>query len=256
MQKVGFVGIGNMGGALARAFASIDGISLIGFDTDTRKLSESSVGVCSTLEQCVLESNVLIIALKPNIISAVIEKIDTKGKLVISIAAGVSIEKLKNKLKPGTRIMRVMPNTPALVGESMCVLCPDISCSNDDIALAHTLFQTAGKTLQLPESYINAVTALSGSGPAYVFTFIQALADAGVMLGLSRQDSLLLAAQTVKGSAELVLSGYDGPIPLRNMVTSPGGTTIDAVHVLEKAGFSGVVMDAVKAAFDKAAKIG
>ncbi len=248
--------MGNMGAALAKAFSGLSDVTLTGFDTDTKKLSASPVKVCASVDECVKGADVIIVALKPNVVTAVLEKIQTGGKLVISIAAGVTIEKMKNSAAPGTRIVRVMPNTPALVNESMCVLCPDASCTDDDISLTHRLFQTAGLTLQLPETQINAVTALSGSGPAYVFTFIQALADAGVMLGLSRQDALLLAAQTVKGSAALVLSGYAEPIALRNMVCSPGGTTIDAVHSLERAGFSGTLMDAVKAAYDKAGKLG
>jgi pyrroline-5-carboxylate reductase len=138
----------------------------------------------------------------------------------------------------------------------MAALAPNAQCDGADLAHAEEIFSLLGKTLILPEKHFDAVTALSGSGPAYAFTFIQAMADAGVKLGIPRDKAQLLAAQTLRGSAEMVLSSGDDPISLRGKVCSPGGTTIAAVHVLERAGFSGIIMDAVEEAAVVSARLG
>jgi pyrroline-5-carboxylate reductase len=147
-----------------------------------------------------------------------------------------------------------MPNMPALVGEGMTVL-STTSADNDDIEIAQQIFGALGKVMVVSEQLMDAVTAVSGSGPAYVFTLIQAMADAGVKSGLARDSAVTLAAQTVLGSAKMVLQGQE-PIVLRGKVASPAGTTIDAIHVLEKHGFSGIIMDAIEAAFLKSRTLG
>ena len=166
------------------------------------------------------------------------------------------IKTIENATSPSNKIIRVMPNTPALVSQAMCVICPNTNCTNEDIKLAEDILGAIGKTLILDEKYIDAVTGMSGCGPAYAFTFIQAMADAGVKLGLTRANSVLLACQTLKGSAEMVMQMQAEPFALRNMVTSPGGSTIAGVHVLEKCGFSGIIMDAVEEAAIVSGKLG
>jgi pyrroline-5-carboxylate reductase len=154
------------------------------------------------------------------------------------------------------KIIRAMPNTPALIGEGMTVLSPNSSLDNESLEAVKEIFQLTGNVLVLPEKHLDAVTGLSGSGPAYVFTFIQALADGGVKMGIPRKEAELLSAQTVLGAAKMVLEGGKGPVELRNSVTSPGGTTIEGLHSLEKGGFSGLVMDAVEAATKRSKNLG
>ncbi len=261
--KIGFIGAGNMGSALISGLVSknfIDNINL--FDTNTVKAGEIGekygVSVSESPEALVSQSEIIIIAVKPGDVAEVLSgigKLD-KNKIVLSIAAGVKLESLEKALGADRKLIRVMPNTPALVGEGMSVLSPNSSVDKESLEAVKEIFQFTGNVLVLPEKHMDAVTGLSGSGPAYVFSFIQALADGGVKMGLPRREAEILAAQTVLGSAKMVLESSEGPVELRNRVTSPGGTTIEGLHSLEKGGFSGLIMDAVEAATKRSKDLG
>jgi pyrroline-5-carboxylate reductase len=258
---IGCAGLGNMGGAIIGGLAKqFPKERLFGYDKDNDKATDISHQItrCSDLTELVNKSDILIIAVKPDAIRSLLSDIKdvVDGTLVISIAAGITISTIESILGSGKKVIRTMPNTPALVGEGMSVLCPNKNADGADIAHAEEIFSLLGRSLILPEKHLDAVTALSGCGPAYGFTIIQAMADAGVKLGIPRDKAQLLAAQTLKGAAEMVLTSGDDPIALRGKVTSPGGSTIAAVHILERAGFSGIMMDAVEEAAIVSARLG
>ncbi|MEJ5362654.1 MAG: pyrroline-5-carboxylate reductase [Spirochaetota bacterium] len=258
---IGCIGLGNMGSAICMGLArSINIKNIIGYDVDSskvKKLAETMpLQTVGSIQELSDKCDIIIIAVKPNIVETVARAIAQKSRstLIISIAAGITLTKLSEWFGDSYRIIRCMPNTPALIGEGMSVL-STVSATENDLQIAQAIFCALGKVMILPENLMDAVTALSGSGPAYVFTFIQAMADGGIKAGLSRNDSMMLAAQTVLGAAKMVLQGQE-PIVLRGKVASPGGTTIDAIHVLEKNGFSGIIMDAIEAAYNKSKKLG
>lgn len=180
----------------------------------------------------------------------------TDKHLLISIAAGVPISKLEGGLGQAARIIRVMPNTPALVGASASAFSASKTATREDCDLAQRLFSAVGTAFQVKESLLDAVTGLSGSGPAYVYMFIEALSDAGVAAGLPRDVALKLAAQTVLGGARMVLETGLHPGALKDMVASPGGTTIEGIYELEKGKLRGTLMSAVRAATEKSRKLG
>ena len=180
----------------------------------------------------------------------------TDQHLLISIAAGVTLARMEAALPAGARVIRVMPNTPALVGASASAFACGKSATPEDGQLAQKLFSSVGVALQVKETLLDAVTGLSGSGPAYVFLMIEALSDGGVAAGLPRDIATKLAAQTLLGSAKLLLETGQHPAALKDMVTSPGGTTIEGLHELEKAGVRGALINAVRAATDKSKKLG
>lgn len=232
-----------------------------GYDKDPSKAAAlaSMISVCKDAGSAASASDILIIAVKPAFVETVCSEIKAVMKpetIIISIAAGVTINSIENVLGKSKKIVRVMPNTPALINEGMTAISHNQSVDAADLAITEKIFSLIGKTLIIEEKYLDAVTAVSGCGPAYGFTFIQAMADAGVRLGLTRSDAVLLAAQTLKGAAEMVMNSADEPISLRNKVTSPGGSTIAAVHKLERAAFSGIIMDAVTEAAEISANLG
>ncbi|MHB1483900.1 MAG: pyrroline-5-carboxylate reductase [Saccharofermentanales bacterium] len=257
-MKVAIIGIGNMGQALVECFLKkgahkTDEIFI--YDKDTgRALAfalKTGCRACTDPEEAVKNADVVLLAVKPQVMKTAIndskEFID-KDALVISIAAGITVNTLREMLgMDEVPIVRVMPNTPAMIGEGASALCfsnvPDVK-----IEYATALFDTCGITVKVDEKSLDAVTGVSGSGPAYGLIFIEAMADAGVKLGLTREVATRLAAMTLKGAASMVLETGKTPGELKDQVCSPGGTTISAVHVLEKAGFRAAVMDAVCAA--------
>jgi pyrroline-5-carboxylate reductase len=180
----------------------------------------------------------------------------TAKHLLISIAAGVPLARLEAGLSPEARLIRVMPNTPALLGASATGFALGKSARPADAALAQKLFSAVGVAFQVKESLLDAVTGLSGSGPAYVYLFIEGLSDGGVAAGLPRDVATRLAAQTVLGSAKMVLETGLHPGALKDMVTSPGGTTIEGLHELEKGRLRGTLISAVRAATEKSRKLG
>jgi pyrroline-5-carboxylate reductase len=202
---------------------------------------------------------VLVLAVKPQQVGEVLSEIHgqfTKEHLLISIAAGVPLVKLEAGLPAGSRVIRVMPNTPALVGESATAYAVGKSALPRDGALAQKLFASVGIAFAVKEPLLDAVTGLSGSGPAYAYLMIEALSDGGVAAGLPRETATKLAAQTLLGAARMVLETGQHPGALKDMVTSPGGTTIEGLHELEKGKVRGALMNAVRAAAEKSRKLG
>jgi pyrroline-5-carboxylate reductase len=263
---IGFLGAGKMGTALAKGFISaglVKADQVFAFDPVKEagaafaketgaKLAKSNVDVANS-------ANVLIVAVKPVNVPDLLAEIRghlTPGHLIISIAAGVPISKFEAGLTDKTRIIRVMPNTPALLNASATGYALGKSATAADGELCKKLFSAVGIAFQLKESLLDAVTGLSGSGPAYVYMIIEALSDGGVASGLPRDVATKLAAQTVLGSAKMVLETGIHPGALKDMVTSPGGTTIEGVHELEKGKLRGTLMSAVRAASEKSKKLG
>lgn len=204
-------------------------------------------------------ARVLVLATKPDQAPAALAEISrafSPDHLLISIAAGVTLAKLEAALPAGARVIRVMPNTPALVGAGASGYAPGKSATTADGELTRSLLSAVGLALPVKESLLDAVTGLSGSGPAYVYQFVEALSDGGVAAGLPRDIATKLAAQTVLGAAKMVLETGQHPGALKDQVTSPGGTTIEGLHELEKGKLRGTVMSAVRAATEKSKKLG
>ncbi|MFH0977441.1 MAG: pyrroline-5-carboxylate reductase [Spirochaetota bacterium] len=262
-MTIGCIGTGNMGSAIISCLANnINKAKIICFDTDKSKLEsikrDTGIRIAESVIDLVKGSDVLILAVKPDIIGSVLSEIKNviSDKLIISIAAGISTSYINGIIQSPKNIIRVMPNTPAMIGEGMSVISAAKEIDGKLLAVAEEIFSYLGKVVILPEKLMDAVTAVSGSGPAYGFTLIQAMIDGGVKTGLPRDKATILAAQTILGAAKMVLEGKDDPITLRGKVTSPGGTTIEAVHILERSGFSGIIMDAIDAAKKRSEKLG
>jgi pyrroline-5-carboxylate reductase len=263
---VGFLGAGKMATALARGFiqaglAKAEQIIASDPVEAARSAFAKEVGARTTaFNPDVLKSaNVLLLAVKPDQVADALKEMRshfTEKHLLISIAAGVTLAKLEAGLGSDARVIRVMPNTPALVGASATAYALGKNATPEDGRLAQKLFSSVGVAFQLKESLLDAVTGLSGSGPAYAYMFIEALSDGGVAVGLPRDVATRLAAQTVLGSARMVLETGQHPGALKDMVTSPGGTTIEGIHELEKGGLRSALMNAVRAATEKSRKLG
>jgi pyrroline-5-carboxylate reductase len=263
---IGFLGTGKMATALAKGFIRAGLVTprqVFGSDPIPAARvafgKETGARIETTNAKLVEVASVLVLATKPDQTVAVLTEIGvgfTRRHLLISIAAGVPTAKLEAALPGNARVIRVMPNTPALVGESASGFALGKSATRADGELALRLFSAVGVAFQLKESLLDAVTGLSGSGPAYVYQFIEALSDGGVAAGLPRDVATKLAAQTVLGAAKMVLETGQHPGALKDMVTSPGGTTIEGLHELEKGKLRGTVMSAVRAATEKSKKLG
>jgi len=264
-RRIGVIGVGNMGAALIKGWLEnglVASRHLVVFDqaVERRALMENLYGLAAAADNAGVAkgADILLLAVKPQFLSGVLSDIAphvTPKHLVISIAAGVTLAALETAL-PGARLIRVMPNTPTLAGAGMAALARGVRASADDDHLALQLFGAVGRAVVVEERHLDAVTGLSGSGPAYVFLMLEALADGGVKMGLPRDLATLLAAQTVLGAAQLLLATQEHPGVLKDMVTSPGGTTITGLHVLEAGGFRGLVMSAVEAATKRATELG
>ena len=262
IRQIGMIGTGNMGSAILRGIVDAGYVKpsqLTVFDVSKRRMREISEDIpgLKTAADCreVAESSDLIIlAVKPLYMQEVIDELRPalRGKSVLSIAAGWTVDMLEEAFRgTGAAWMRVMPNTPAMVGEGMTAVCDDTTFSQEDFEFAKGIFDALGKTKILPERLFDGVTAISGSSPAYVYMLIEAMADAGVREGIPRNYAYEMAAQSVLGSALMVLSSGTHPAALKDAVCSPGGTTIEAVAALEKNGFRNAVMEAMKACADK-----
>jgi pyrroline-5-carboxylate reductase len=263
---IGFLGAGKMATALAKGFIRAGLVT-----TDQVMASDTSAAAISSFAKEVGSkttafnpdvarfARILILAVKPDQARGVLAEVRehfTDDHLLISIAAGVTLAKLEEGLGIGARVIRVMPNTPALVGQSATAYALGKAATREDGQLTETLFSAVGIAFELKESLLDAVTGLSGSGPAYVYLFIEGLSDGGVAAGLPRDVATRLAAQTVLGSAKMVLETGQHPGLLKDMVTSPGGTTIEGLHELEKGKLRATLMSAVRAASEKSKKLG
>ena len=266
-MKIGVIGGGQMGAALVKGFlragiASAVEVTVV--DTDAaaraRMAEETGVGTSENVSKAARGAELLVLAVKPQVMGAALPGVGPHLEpttTVLSIAAGVTTKRIEELLgvDSSPRVVRAMPNTPCLVGEGMSAICPGRFASAEDMDRAERALGAAGKVTRTDESKINAVTGVSGSGPAYVYTFINALADGGVKMGLPKAQALELAVQTVRGAALMVAETGEHPIVLRDRVTSPGGTTIAALHVLEEEAFAAAVISAVQAATERAEEL-
>ncbi|MDL2228997.1 pyrroline-5-carboxylate reductase [Treponema sp. OttesenSCG-928-L16] len=269
-MKLACIGSGNMGGALMRGAAKlIGGNSIVFTDADRSKAEalakELGAAVSISNAGAADEADAVFLAVKPQVLPAVLEEITPvlrerinakKPALLVSMAAGFSIETIKAKSSALQPVIRIMPNTPVLIGQGVIILAASSDVPEEKIKDVEKLFSEAGICGRLEEKYLDAVTALSGSGPAFAYLFIEALADGGVKAGLPRDKALLYAAQTLLGSAAMVKETGKHPGELKDMVASPGGTTIAGIAALEKGAFRGTVMAAVEAAFRRAGELG
>jgi len=261
-KKIGFIGGGNMAEAIIKGMLSsslINGSNIFVSEPNKSRqtflISEYKIKVMKDNLDLVKKTDVLIVAVKPQIIRQVLKDVaehTNVKKLVISVAAGVPIAQIEKALSSGKKkklsIVRTMPNTPSVVQEGVTAITAGKGVGKSDLKISHEIFQSVGRTVEVPEDQIDAVTGLSGSGPAYIFMIIEALSDAGVKMGLSRSVSNELTIQTVLGSALLVRETGTSPGELKNRVTSPGGTTIAGLHALEKGSLRATLMNAVEKA--------
>lgn len=256
--KIGFIGVGNMGSSILCGAVNKSGINAGDIYAHSLEFSDKvkSLNINVTnLQDLVAKSDYIMLCVKPSGFENLLKEIKSlpgyESKVYISIAAGITTDYIKGILGD-VIVIRTMPNLALLAGGGMTVIAKDSGAGEDALLFTEKIFSGAGKCLRVPERLIDSCTAISGSGPAYVFMFIEALSDAAVKHGISREDAYLLASQTVFGSALMQLETGTHPGVLKDMVCSPGGTTIDAVSALEKAGFRSAVMDAVDACAAKA----
>jgi pyrroline-5-carboxylate reductase len=264
-KSITFLGGGNMASAiirgLLRAGTPPEHISATVRRAEKKTELEQAFGIRVLMDNLAAarDAEIVVLAVKPQafdkLLTSVAPAIDHR-KLVISVAAGVPIAALERRLGAGARIVRAMPNTPCLVGLGATALSVGEHATAEDLRLAQAIFDSVGLTTVVDESLLDAVTGLSGSGPAYIFLIIEALSDAGVKVGLSRHVALKLAAQTVLGSAKLLLETGQHPGHLKDQVTSPGGTAIAGLHTLEAGGLRTTLIDAVEAATRRAKELG
>lgn len=259
-QTIGFIGAGAMGGALIAGLIKSGLISpgnIFAYDICRERLEnlkkEYGIQTVHNGQSVLNEAGVIILAVKPQNLPEAIQGLNFKpSHLIISVAAGISLKQLMDWLGPGLAIIRAVPNTPALVGEGITVLAANPAVNPEQKELALAIFGSVGRALLLPEEHLNAVTGLSGSGPAYAYLIIEALADGGVWCGLPRDVALELAAQTLLGAAKMVLLTGEHPAVLKDRVASPGGTTIAGLEVLERRAVRGAFMEAVKVGAERA----
>ncbi len=265
--KFGFIGVGNMGFPILKGAAALVGGDRICFTTasgkkDERIIAETGAVRVKDNAAVAAESEIVVFAVKPQMMGGVFEEVkdvDLSGKVVLSVAAGVSCEDFRNALGSAASIVRVMPNTPAMVGEGMSCVCFDgeaapVSAQNKQDVF--DLLSAVGKYQEIPERLMNAAICANGSSPAYVYMFIEALADSVVKYGIPRDMAYKLVAQTVLGSAKMVLETGEHPGKLKDNVCSPGGTTIAGVSALEEFGMRNSVIKATDACFAKSEALG
>lgn len=257
----GIIGLGNMGGALASALARSGLGRVIGaeYSAAVAEAATQQLGIPVGTDNSALarEADVVVVCVKPYQAEAVVEEIaeELPGKILVSVCAGVTTEDLEEWADEDIAVVRAMPNTPALVGAGMTVLCAGTSASPEQLATVKQMFDAVGRTVLLDEDQMDAATGLSGCGPAYAFTIIEALAAAGVRLGIPRNVATELAAQTMYGAAKMVLERGVHPAVLTAEVTTPGGATIEGLIALEEAGLRSALIAGVTAAADRSAEL-
>jgi pyrroline-5-carboxylate reductase len=265
-RRLGFLGAGNMSEAIIKGLLHAKVLPperILASDAKSERLEHLHKlhGIRTTTDNHALmrESDVVVLAVKPQVINKVLTEVGADlrpDQLLVSVAAGVPIDALEARLPAGSRVVRTMPNTPATVQAGATAISAGAHAGEDDLRIARELFEAVGRVVVLDEGLLDAVTGLSGSGPAYVMLIIEALADGGVKVGLHRDTALLLAAQTVFGSARLLLETGEHPGRLKDMVTSPGGTAIAGLHTLESGALRKTLIDAVETASKRAAELG
>lgn len=265
-KKFAFVGSGNMAEALMRGLLDPDGVvvpeNIFAADISEKRLEDLhnryKIQIHTDNKEVVKGADIVILAVKPQIIEIVLREISDcvdEHKLVISIAAGVTIKIIQELLKP-TRVIRVMPNVAALVHAAITAISQGKYATEHDLQIAQEIFNAVGETVVVEEKLMDAVTGLSGSGPAYIFYAINALADGGVKVGFSREVALKLTVHTVYGAAKMIIETGEHPMKLRDMVTSPGGTSIAGIYALERDGFGATLMNAVEVATRRSQELG
>lgn len=266
LKKIAVIGAGNMAEALVSGLLKKEALppnQIIATDVDDQKLAyfqkRFSIQVSRENGKSAKSSDVVIVAVKPQVMDGVLRELDLSHRadqLIISVAAGVPIAAVIAGLHPHAHVVRAMPNTPALVLEGATALARGPGVTLEHVQVAQAVFEAVGDVVVVDESQLDTVTGLSGGGPAYVYMFIEALADGGVKMGLSRPHAQRLAAQTVFGAAKMVLETQEHPGVLKDHVTSPGGTTIAGVHQLERGRLRGTVMSAVESATIRCRELG
>lgn len=265
-KQVGILGAGNMGAALIHGLlyghlCRPDQIFCSDVRAERLKTIREKYAVKTTSHntEVVKQSDILILSVKPQIMKPVVEEIAKHldlSKLIISIAAGVPLDAIESCARRDLKLIRVMPNICVSVREGVSAIAGGKHAVKEDLMMAKTIFDSVGKSLFIEESLLDAVTGLSGSGPAYLFLIVDALADAGVKVGLSRDDALILASQTVLGAAKMLIETGEHPGKLKDMVTSPGGTAIAGLHTLEEGGLRTTLINAVEVATQRARVLG
>ncbi len=265
-HTIGFIGGGNMAEALIRGLVAgkhLPADHVLASGPRRERLDElhAKYEIETTIDNAALVArcDLVVLSVKPQILDKVLREIGDKlvaGTLLVSIAAGVDTATIEEAVSDGVRVVRAMPNTPALVGAGATAISAGKHAGPGDLATARAMFDAVGITVELDESHLDAVTGLSGSGPAYIFLILEALADAGVKVGLSRRNAQRLAAQTVMGSAKMLLELDAHPGVLKDMVTSPGGTAIAGLHTLEEGGLRTTLINAVETATKRARELG
>lgn len=262
---IGFIGLGNMakaliGGILSNKIAAPEDIIGSAATSETRQKVSADFGIRTDESniQIAKDADIIILAVKPQYLSVVLEDIldaVDDSKLIISVAAGKTTKWISQYFNKPVKIVRCMPNTPALVGEGCSAVCRNENVSDEELETAMQILRGCGMTEVVNENLMDTVCGVSGSSPAFVFMFIEAMADAAVRGGMPRKQAYRFAAQSVLGSARLMLETGKAPAELKDMVCSPGGTTIEGVAALERDGFRAAVMDAVKAAIDRSREL-
>jgi pyrroline-5-carboxylate reductase len=265
-RRIAFVGGGNMAEALIKGLCRAEDVGAAAITASDRRAERSqylsqTYGITATTDNgaCVKDADIVVLAVKPQVMSSVVAALRPhigKSTLVLSVAAGITTAAIEALLEPESRVVRSMPNTAAMVGLSATAISPGTHATDDDLETARAVFEAVGRVVVVDEYQLDAVTGLSGSGPAYIFLIIEALADGGVKVGLSREIALKLAAQTLLGSAHMLLETGEHPGRLKDQVTSPGGTAIAGLHTLEAGGLRTTLIDAVEAATRRARELG
>ncbi|MFN0063580.1 MAG: pyrroline-5-carboxylate reductase [Myxococcaceae bacterium] len=265
-KRFAFVGAGNMAQALIRGLLQSGKVRPEDISASARRqdhlaelCARHGIRLSPTNLACVQQADVVVLAVKPQVMAGVLKELSghvPSAALVVSVAAGISTATIENGLRTGTHVLRAMPNTAAQVGRSATGLAPGPHATAADMAMGRELFEAVGRVVEVDEVHLDAVTGLSGSGPAYIFLIIEALADAGVKVGLSRAVALELAAQTLLGAAHMLLETGEHPGRLKDQVTSPGGTAIAGLHTLEAGGLRTTLINAVEAATRRARELG
>jgi pyrroline-5-carboxylate reductase len=260
--RLAVIGAGSLGRAIVRGLLTEGVVAPERVVVTTRRperaveaAAELGVGTAADNRTAVEDADVVLLAVKPQIMQSVVTGLSLGGRLVISVAAGVRTDQIEAWAPPDTRVVRAMPNTPVQCGAAATAIAPGSWATDADVDRTEAWFRSVGRTVRVEEGHLDAVTGLSGSGPAYVFLILEALSDAGVKVGLSREVAQELAAQTLLGAAQMLIETGEHPGRLKDRVTSPGGTAIAGLHVLEAGGLRTTLMNAVEAATARAREL-